>query len=391
MKIGVINYHFANNFGASLQCIALCEYLRKLGNDVIVIDYRPRYIREHQKPFPNPFYYAKWGYDEFNVSGIASQIKHAVIRGGHIIIDYKDAYQRYKRNKVFEKYMIENQNLSTQEYLSYKSLQTEFPKCDAYITGSDQLWNPTITHGQLDPAYFLMFAPYNSKKIAYAVSPCQLNADKHKEELVKYLDNLTSISIREAEKKLDLEKIANRRIEICIDPTLLLDSKDYEKYERNDKLPNSEYILVYAFKDTKNPDLIQKIVKQAEHTFKIPVYDISLEKISLPSFVKKVDCVSPGNFISFIKNAKFIITNSFHGTAFSIIYRKEFCSVVKSITASRMSELMLSLELDDRLITEYNQVRVQKCFENKVKYFEANACISEFREKSVSFLANSLL
>lgn len=384
MKIGIINFHCSNNYGAVLQCLALQDYLTIRGHDCYVIDYEPRYIIQQQIPFGNPFFFATWAKKEYSESNFFLKIYKMFLRTGHCIYNYRYAITRKRRNSHFRSFCKANLKM-TSIYTNNAAIESNPPIFDVYVSGSDQIWNPKVTYSRLDSVYFLNFAPNNKKKIAYAVSPCQLEISLYKDELSYYLNKYTAISLREKDKLNELQKITHNNIETMIDPTLLLEKTNYSKYEDNSiKLPKS-YVLIYGFSTKENPWLLSDIASDFAEQDKLPIFNISIEPILVRKGIKNYPSLGPGQFLTFVKNADFIVTNSFHGTAFSIIYEKNFVSVEKKITASRMGELMTQLNLSDRLINCYDDKLLDNIKKTPINYSKIRKIISEYKKKSDFF------
>lgn len=389
MNVGIINFHFSINFGAVLQCLALTEYIKKLGHSPLVIDYEPEYIRQQQSPFPSPFYYGKWAFIEYKDAKTWTKIKHIVIRFIHAIVDYRYFYIKIKRRRIWRSYIKQNLPL-TKRYNNYLELLENPPIFDAYITGSDQVWNPKVTHANLDPAYFLDFTKGSVVKLAYAVSPCQIDIHKYREEVTNYLRTFNGVSLREGQFSVFFQECYHNKVEICIDPTLLLKKDDYLKYEEKEDTLPSHYILIYGFIDRSNPTLICNIAEDISKYTGYQIIDISLEKIITPKNTKWEKSISVGKFLYYLHNADYIVTNSFHGTAFSLIYQKNFWSIEKALTASRVHELMLKLNLSERLVSKYDVNLVNDTIEKIIDYDHVDELLGEFRKKSENFILNSL-
>ena len=389
MKVGLINFHFSNNFGAILQCLALKKYITKKGNEVIVVDYQPEYIVQQQSPFPNPITYGSWAAHEYENASLINKWFHIFKRSAHAIYQWKDAIKSKKRNSVFKKYMQRTLVLS-KTYKTYKDLESNPPICDVYISGSDQVWNPKVTRADLDEAYFLRFAPNGKKRIAYAVSPCQLDVDKYQHKLKTYLADYDMISLREKELLTELKEVSGKDMCVCIDPTLLLKAEDYEEYEIVPVDIPEEYILVYGFKDGNRPKLLGQIADYISQKTKLPIIDISLEQVYVPKYARAKKTVSPGEFLGYIKKATYVITNSFHGTAFSIIFHKNLWSLEKAVTASRVRELMTVAGLEDRLISKFDVQKIEKGLSNNIDYGQVEEKIGTLVKSSKDYLDRAL-
>lgn len=388
MRVGLINFHFVHNYGAVLECVALKKHIESLGHNVTVIDYRPDYMEQQFAVFPSPIKFAKWAQKDYANSSKLYRFYRMLRRAVQALYRYKTIKIRKNRMAAFEPFIQKNMNL-TKRYHTLNDLQKNPPECDVYISGSDQIWNPYVTAG-IDPAYFLTYGSVTTKRIAYAVSPCQLNVKEYSSNLKKYLANYDAISLRERELCDELEMIYNKKIEVCIDPTLLLSADDYSKIEEPPKKMPQDYILVYGFIDRDNPELLGKCASYISKETGMKIIDISLDTVSFPSPVIHLDALTPGEFLSYIKNAEYIVTNSFHGTVFSAIYRKSFWSVEKYSTASRMTEFMNKIGLADRLVTEFRESIIDRAIKIKPDYKFLDETLACLKEQTNRFLTKVL-
>lgn len=377
-KVSIINFHFAHNYGAVLQCLAMQTVLEKKRCRVTVIDYRPYYQEQYYARFPNPFKSAYWRFRCEWSQPLNKRLFRAAWWFFCTLKGYKNFRKRCEMKKAFEPFVKRNLHL-TKIYNTYTDIKNCPPVSDLYICGSDQLWNPKVTSG-LDPAYYLAFGNKDTLRIAYAVSPSNaLDTNYFHKDLSSLLTAFTRISLREEEKKADLEKIAKKSITVCIDPTLLLDASDYCKFESPiDEKEN--FILVYAFKENDDYRIIET-ARLAKEKLGFDVVDISFEKIQFGFDIVNKKAVTPGQFLSYFKKAQYVITNSFHGTAFSIIYKKDFLSIAKEGTAGRMVELLSKVGLRDCLIEE------QLCTElPNIDYINVEKLIAKYKKESQQFI-----
>ena len=256
MRIGIITFHFVSNQGAILQCLATQKFLEKHGYEVWVIDYRPSYHTVRYVDPKNPFLYARWYFKKFKKKKITKRILLSVrsfLRCFYYNIHHTDA----EVATVFEEFIKKNLHL-TREYRILKELTVDAPVMDAYITGSDQLWNPDVLDQKLDPAYFLAFGN-EIPKVAYAVSLGKNLENQELQDLKKLSKNLTAVSLREYNK--NAIEVLGRNIHICLDPTLLLDAQDYDSYESSME-EQEPYIFVYGFENT---DALHDAVNHAKN------------------------------------------------------------------------------------------------------------------------------
>lgn len=340
MKVGIITFHFVSNQGAVLQCLATQRFLEMHGYEAWVIDYRPHYHTIRYEDPKNPFLYAKWYFKKFRRIFFPVRIL-LTLRSFARCISYNINHSDAEVVNEFNGFVNKNLHL-TRRYRSLKDLKMNAPDFDAYITGSDQLWNPDILDQRMDPAYFLAFGK-KIPKVAYAVSLGRNLESQEMRELKELSKNLTAVSLREYNK--EAVDAIGRDVHICLDPTLLLDSEDYAGYESGQK-EEKPYIFVYGFEDT---NAIQEAISSMCKTLKCRVINGSPHRIKLSGNVKNIHAYGPDRFLSFIRYAECVVTNSFHGTAFSIIYKKRFITVPHSTRGQRMIDLLEKLGLNQCL------------------------------------------
>lgn len=341
MKIDIITFHFVSNCGGVLQCFATQKFLEKHGYEVSIIDYRPEYHVIRYKAFKNPFIYIKYYSKQFQGRSLPKKVLLAIRAFGRCIYLDLNASER-NVTKLFEGFIKKNFNL-TQKYVSIEQLKRNPPVADVYITGSDQLWNPDLLNGDFDPAYFLKFGPMDIPRISYAVSSGRELSTQEISKLKALSDALTAISMREYSAQI--AKVIERDIHVCIDPTLLLDAEDY--YSIESKITESEpYIFVYGFENTSG---LHDALEIAKGKYQCHIINGSPHRIKLDDPVQKLRDYGPDRFLSLIKNAECVVTNSFHGTAFAIIYKKDFITISHSTRGGRMTNLLYNLGLSSRL------------------------------------------
>lgn len=354
-SIGVLTWHNHCNCGGNLQAYALKTVLNKLGYNVKFINYvgnkknyfiiikrMIRRILSYCLP-----HYTVWGFDLFQ-----------------------------------KKYLPETRAVKKTEL---SRLNKEF---DTFICGSDQIWAPTL----YDSAYFLDFVSVKKRKIAYAPSIGLNNIpDKLVSDYRLLLNKFNYIGVREENAKCLLENKCD--IECCtvLDPTLLLGKEDYEVLEKK-IIADEDYIFCY-FLNQNNwySNIIDRISKN--YNCKLIVY--SLDKRNANVADEWIDFIYPELFLSYIHNAKAIVTDSYHGTIFSIIYCKPFINLLRFseddpiCQNSRIYDLLKKVGLEKRAISVDNQEDGLEIF-NELDYNEVEQNISYYRRESLEFLINSL-
>lgn len=353
MKICTITCHDVYNHGASMQAYALMTYLKSLGHDVEIIDYKPDYLSNHYnlKSINNP----KW---EKNI--LTKFIYLTLKMPGRLI--------SLKRKKVFDEFKEKNLIITKKRYTSNEELKKDLPQADAYICGSDQIWNSLHKNGK-DPAFYLDFVPDNKIKASYAASfATDTIDDKYKPMVKEKVSKLDGVGVREKSgvkivKELGIDKAIN-----VVDPVFLLDRKEWDKI--GTETFNDKYILVYDF-DKSN--LVERLATDIAKKKGYKIYTINADK---PKYADKhFNLSGPSTFVSLVKNAEYVISNSFHAVVFSAIYNKNIVIVNRTENINtRMRDLLDDLNLKDRLVNkDYKLEEILK----KVDYNSANKVLTE--------------
>lgn len=358
MKIGILTFHCAHNYGAVLQTYALMNFCRSLGHEVYVIDYRPIYLTKV--------------YDLFSLSHwIDHNPQKCIQKVINNIMYFSEQRKRYKAFATF----INRLNL-----IPVKSLVES--RLDCILIGSDQVWSTEIA-GCFDKLFWGQFPKNGLKIISYAAS-CG-RAIWNEAETLKvrsFLEQFDSISVREAELQNYLNQVIDKPVYCVLDPTLLVGEKVFDLISSSLVIPK-KYVLTYEV--AYMPRLHEYAHDIAK---KLGAEVISLE--AYPSYNKVISnpfrTASPNDFIALFKDASYVITNSFHGTSFSIIYKRNFYTLKFGTKTDERSESLLNLlSLSNRMISvgdvvDYNSIDYG-CISGKVE----NAIIS-----SKEFLLNSL-
>jgi hypothetical protein len=370
-RIGIITFHESINYGAILQTYALQKYLKGLGYCTEVINYR-----NSQRTIKNIKYYRK----------IIHYFWHKLFK---ILL-----VGRTRQLKTI-KFIKDNIKLSKNTYYSAAQLFENPPIYDAYITGSDQVWNPKNTGA--DSSYFLDFAPSAKIKISYAPSfGVSILEDTYKGKYRNWLGLIDKLSVREEEGRKIIKEIANREAIVTLDPTFLLSKSQWGSIAVSCKCKKNYVLCYYMPGDKEVNNFISIIAKIIASYNNWDIVSIGQkEYMKLVPGNKKIFDAGPSEFIGLFKNASFILTNSFHGTAFSIIFNKPFYVPINTklssekILSSRISSLLKKLKLEDRLLSKDNKIKIKDI--KDIDYHEANRLLSYEIEKSKMFLKNALL
>lgn len=352
MKIKTITCHNVDNHGANLQAYALLCYLERMGHEVEIINYCPKYFNYFQ-PFTcsNPRYdvniFTKAAYLCAKFPGrLASYVMY-------IISARKSNFEVF-RNKHYK---------LTRRYFSFAELRSDPPQADLYIAGSDQIWNPMMNNGK-DPAFFLQFVPEGKIRVAYAASFAVTSIPEMlKPTMAKQLKMLDYIGVRESSALSILEDMGITAAKVVLDPVFLLHREEWMEIEADMPL-KEKYLLVYDFE--KSEEIKNDAVKYAYgHGLKIySLYNCDYCDRSFENY-------GPDIFLALVHHATFILSNSFHATAFSLIYEKNFF-VIERIEGinSRMTDLLKLAGVEDRISNMLDMSVV----DSKINY-------SEVREK----------
>lgn len=354
MRIGIITFHFVNNFGGALQAYALQQTIRKSAEaEVKIIDYRNRFIQftDMVRLFP-----------------ITTNFKE-------IVSGLKTLKERLGRKKKFAAFVNDYCQMTERRNKTQISRENEM---DVLVCGSDQIWNPTITLG-LDKNYFLGFKT-EAKKVAYAPSVgIERLSNKKKSLIGKYLDDFDALSVREDSSVDIIETLAGKKVEQLIDPTFLIDIKVWDDIAISPDIKQS-YILLYIMQRNEE---VYNYARRMKEKYNMPIVEISRYGYK-PDFIDYtlID-IGPAEFVGLFKHATYICTNSYHGLAFSMIYGKEICLIPSRKYGIRMNSLMRLLQIkqsdcEDELLLQYDC----ECVNNIIK---------REREKSIKYLRDNLM
>lgn len=351
MKVGVLTFHRAYNYGAVLQAYALQKKLGEIGVQCEVIDYLSREKRAQTKLFS----YNK----KLSIKGNLSKF-------------IKDFY-RVEKNAAFDRFMAEEMHISSNSYSKFEELvqMDKNAPYDVYIVGSDQVWNYKNTMS--DPAFLLSFVSEDMKKCSYAASFGSADLDKELYALYKTeLGKFRVLTVREESAITKFDFLEEKNAKVVLDPTLLLSKETYMKIA-NPRILEKKYVFVYTIAEERN---LRKIAADYCRANGLVLVDCKKSGV----FFKNS---SPRDFLSFIQHAESVFTNSFHGTAFSIVLEKPFYTEVHTRTSlnNRSNDLLNKLDLSDRDI-DSDSFSLEKL----IDYSEVNQKLKEMRSDSIGAL-----
>ena len=329
MKVGILTFPNSTSYGAALQMYALYHTVKKLGHDAEIINYH------------NP--YMKAGKHMTKAYAKRSLRDRVRFRARAIL------HRRLERNfRDFEK---QNTKLFPARPIMQKAqLSLADTRYDAVICGSDQVWNPRITDSDL--SYFLDFCSENTKRIAYAPSFGVDSLDgAFAASVAGELHRFAALSVRERAGQILAEEMTGQPVPIVADPSMLLDAGEWSGQEQAHPLGRGKYILYYTVRTSPSLFSYCRVLSEKTGLKIVVIGGNPLKKMRNrdPRVQYAVD-VSPAEWLYLIHHAQYVVTNSFHGTAFSIIYRKNFYVEFSSDTNSRLTHITEMLGLQDRVV-----------------------------------------
>jgi len=370
IKVGIATIHKIANFGSVLQTYALQRCVLALGHDCEVIDYI----------YPNSYHQQKT-----NVNIKKTHYFRKII---NILCSLMT--KQTKRELLFEKFINDNIILSEHQYKTIGSMHASPPNYDIYVSGSDQVWNPKYL--KEDTTYLLDFAPLKSKRISYASSFGNSYFDQQYAALYKkHLSAFTHISVREDSGIKIVRDLTNKHSQHVLDPSLLLTSKEWAKLATNPKVKH-KYILCYFLGYTFNPqpyaDILAKYIKKITG-YKLIFITPDIYKVFDPT-IRTIYDAGPKEFLGWFANAEIILTSSFHGTSFSVIFNKPFFSLIdnKPNLDCRQKSLLMKLNLNNQLISINSPL--PDLSHLNINYDSVNKLLDIERKKSLDFLSNAL-
>ena len=362
MKICIFTLHRVFNYGSILQTYATQEVFKQLGYEVEVVDYITKQRTNKRlylsvPSFVKPDFIHKYGY--------------ILSRAASILI----------KKKVFGGFLHKYVHLSKRKYISAEDLKITPPIADLYVAGSDQIWNSQYNEG-IDEGFFLTFVS-DTPKISFASSFGKTCLENWEIEKTKnYLSKFKALSVRE-KSAVELIKQFGMKATCIIDPTLQLGRQQWIKLASK-RLVKEKYIILMLLYNEDNgaTEYARKLADQKE----MKLVKLSWE-IKKP---KQVDLLmthrSPEDFLSLFYFAEFVVTNSFHGLAFSINLNKEFVIFPRNEFNSRIENLLEITGLSDRMIRNNNGLFEMR----QIDYAKVNQVLDKERDLAKEFLHEAL-
>lgn len=361
-KIGILTFHRANNFGASLQAYAMKRICEKLGYEVYFIRYSGFDETERDVPIK------KLTHTKNRMSGLLAFIR--------ALMSYQGDTKRLKEFQNFRKQYFK------ETILCHSVDEIAALEFDAYIAGSDQIWNSSITGGKLDPGFFLcMDNPV--AKIVYAASSQDVPFDIEEEKKLKQLllSTNAAVSVRESSLSEYCSSLTEMKYPVVLDPVLLAGYDVMDEISIKSEIRNKPYVLLYQIDSNPDSDIS---VKSIENRFEKTCFTMTVPRIG--STYGRIGDIGPNQFLAYLKNAEFIVTNSFHGVALSIVYNKQFYVYDNKGVMSRIDDLLNLVGLMDRKVAMTGDIDLER----QIDYKKVNQKIETERKNSLQYLQIAL-
>lgn len=361
MKIATITCHDVYNYGASLQAYALQEYCKAQGCQYVIIDYKPDYLSRH-----------------FNLWGIANPIyDKPLLRQLYLLAKLPQRIMALKKKRRFDAFTRRFLSLSSSRYLSNIEIKNNCPDADLYIAGSDQIWNTFFPNGH-DPAFYLDFVNRGAQKISYAASFATDRIYQNAESFVaKQIQNFDAVSVRETSALLLLQKLGCNDGIVVADPVFLLDCDQWSSIVEPPRPNRKKYILLY---DCERSPLMKDLALDLKRKTGLPIYSVAATYGSYAD--SDYSLSGPLEFLKLISESEYVLANSFHALAFSLIFRKKFFIANRSENINtRMVDFLSYLKLSDRLISDPDFIST-----DEVDFVSVSKILSGLVERSRTFL-----
>ena len=350
-KIAVMTSYYINNYGSILQALATKEYLYRMGLDVVFINYVRDNVRNRKVVNPN------W---ETNI------IRKTIYR----LYKYVDGRSK---ERVFSGYI--NKHLAlTSPFNTKEDLYNSEIDADIFCVGSDQMWNSEYNGGVIEEN-FLGFAPKGKKKISFSTSMGMTAYNETEVERMKeLLDDFSFISVRENSAVEILSTAGLSNVYQMLDPTLLITDKQWRNIIKIEQMYKN-YVLIYQLND--NPDM-QEFARNIAREHNLSVIQITYYMSQHWRDIKSIYDPSIEEFVSLIVNADYVVTDSFHGTAFSINLNKEIFAFSPEKYSDRINSILSITGLENRLVQDIDQYAMP----NPIDYEKIEGILKKCRQKA---------
>lgn len=358
-EVGIIT-KMSKNYGAVLQAFALKKTIEMLGHSACIINY----------------------------NGAVGNDTYQIFKRGRGIRTLIYNIKRFTKQKGLRKSIEKFQNFRseyfnlTEPYNNYCDFVSKPPDCITYIVGSDQVWNPKIL---FSPIYYLKFGDPTITRISYAASfgETDIHPD-YKNVIQNYLRSFNGISVREDNGETIVRGLGLRS-EVVLDPTLLLDDKEWSEIGKEPSNIPEHYILCYCL---HYPPQIDEVLSKIKANYNFQVVNIATD-VNMKDIgdIQRWD-IGPQEFVWLLQHADVVVTSSFHGTVFSIIFDKPFYTISLNRKDGRLNNLLNKLEIPRHLIDDVDKYDFGQEF--TTPYIKSKDIIRRLKESSLAFLKSYL-
>ncbi len=375
--IGVLTFYWADDYGALLQSYAIKTYLSRY-QETVMIPYYPIALRSRYRLI----YYNEadnfWKKSFVFVIQITGQILYRRL--------YSNLMAKRKMKYFREKYLTD-----VHSHLRSSKEIYEFNKTiDTYVVGSDQVWNPEITEG-LQEGYFCTFRIWRkerSRYIAYAASIGEEHLEKKFDQPVsEYLVNFDAISLREPSAIPYIEKLCNRNLQAVLDPVFLLEREEWESLINTNRKKKKGYIAVYYTE--YNPTMADYLRQLELYTgLTILILAPKIRSFYWTDNQTYAKGCGPLDFLELLYHADYVVTNSFHGIAMSIIFHKQFVAFPHSVRNTRLLDILHTLYLETRMVCNEQNIEF---IDEKIDWKRVDQDLKEAVKYSKEFIEREIL
>lgn len=366
-KINIITLHRIVNYGSVLQAYSTQYILGKLGYNAELIDYYPE--RMH---FLGMLKRIKNKNEKLRKSLLLRTIARILIIPSYL-----------KRFYIFKKFVKEKLNTTKLTYYSEEEIQQNIPQADIYCTGSDQVWNASWNE-KIDKVFFLDFVEKNKKCISYSASFGKKEIEEwEKEETKKLLEKYSYLSTREKSGVDIIEDLGINNSVQVLDPTLLLNKEEW-KILISKKYENRKYIFMYNINRDKKLDNYAKKLSKIKN---LKLIYVSYNFHEMFKYGKLKCNPKVEDFLSLLANAEYVLTDSFHCTAYSLNLNKNLLVSYPKKFSTRLESIVNLTEVQNKVITDYNDFSIA---DRKIDFNNVNKKLEEERNKSIEYLKKAL-
>lgn len=375
LKVGLLTYHFSDNMGALMQAYGLRRWFMNQGISAKILPYHPEYVEEGG-PFDRPW-------------------RLSLLRKNLTILYMKMNYIRHRlfgdreQRAAFDLFREKQLGINSPRCKTEASLLQYVKDCDMLVCGSDQIWNPSIQRG-LDPIYFLQISGSEGiRKVAYAPSFGRKEIESfYIPELTRLLGGLDAVSVRELSGLEILLQADIKTACVVPDPTILLgDFGDLTGH----KVESENNVFCYAL---RSDEIIRDVAMLAAQQSGCSLRSARSPQQRWRDIGEGVS-TGPVEWLRMLNRSQFVISNSFHGVALSVILNKPFIAVTlpvrKASFNARTLNLLESIGLMDRYVTDADPDRVVELLESPIDWGAVNASLAEQRSVAENYLWGAII